>query len=232
MTEEVALGADLLERRLGRLEQVGDRASVARIAGGSRARGHPHERPGRRDCALHRADHPRHQPPLLLFARVRQQDGEVVALEPGHDVLAAHHRECLEGDVAQELVPLSVPELLVDAGELVEVESQQGEGLAPAAGARERGAGALLEATAVREAGQRVREGEGLGVSSDAGDPLALDEHDEGEATDQDRAEPPDERTQRGLASVAQERPEHRGSEDEEHRGCNGSRSHRRGSPA
>ena len=65
----------------------------------------------------------------------RQQDGELVAAQPGDGVAVAQHRPQPRADLAEQLVAVGVPEGVVDLLEAVEVDEQQRD-LAVGAGRR------------------------------------------------------------------------------------------------
>ena len=93
---------------------------------------------------------------LLDRGAGRQQDGELVAADAGHELGAGHAGLQARADLAQQPVAGLVAERVVELLEVVEVDQQQRElGLGGA-----RGGGRLLEAgeqpAAVGEAGQRV----------------------------------------------------------------------------
>ncbi len=89
-------------------------------------------------------------------AAVHQQQ-ELVAALAREDVAAADELGDAARRLAQHLVTGGVAERVVDELEVVEIEVEEGDGLARAAGPREVGAQLLLELGAVRQAGERGR---------------------------------------------------------------------------
>jgi len=90
---------------------------------------------------------------------VRQQDGELLAPEPGRLVDATDPPAQDLGEGAQHLVAGLVPELVVDVLEVVEVGEDQGEPVPEPLCTRELRVERLAEGTAIREARQLVGHG-------------------------------------------------------------------------
>src|SRR6185503_891407 len=86
---------------------------------------------------------------------LRHQDRELVAADAEAVVGGAGFVEDA-GDRAEDVVAGGVAEPVVDALEAVEVEEDEGQGAAGAGGAGELGREALLEGTAVGQAGEGV----------------------------------------------------------------------------
>src|SRR3712207_5546303 len=72
---------------------------------------------------------------LVLAGHVLEQHGELVAAEPGRRVRDAEAVQEPAGHAGEELVAGGVAEAVVDPLEVVEVEEQDGDGVAGAAGA-------------------------------------------------------------------------------------------------
>ena len=89
-------------------------------------------------------------------ADVVEQHRELVAAEPGDDVLRPHARAQPVGDVEQQPVAGIVPEAVVHQLEAVDVEEEHGDGAARIGRGRERAVESGEEARAVRQAGERV----------------------------------------------------------------------------
>jgi hypothetical protein len=88
-----------------------------------------------------------------------EQDGELVAAEPGHGVVAADRALEPPGHLDQQQVARVVAEVVVDLLEPVEVEHQHG---GPAGAGPRRGQGRLgpcLEGGPIRQPGERVVRG-------------------------------------------------------------------------
>ncbi len=77
-----------------------------------------HERPG------HLGQHPFGCHGGLVEVAVGQQDAELVAAEPGHQVAAPQRRHQPLPDADQQLVAVAVPERIVDPPEVVDVQQQ------------------------------------------------------------------------------------------------------------
>ena len=91
----------------------------------------------------------------LVQPGVGQQDGELVAAQPGEDLAGPQRGLQARADLAQQLVTGVVAEAVVDLLEAVEVEQQQGGG--PPGGRRRQHPGGLLEqGAAVGQPGQLV----------------------------------------------------------------------------
>ena len=84
------------------------------------------------------------------------QDGELVAAEPGGDVLVADGLGNPLAHGLQERVPNGVPQRVVDELEVVEVEEQDGEKAAAQLARGQPGSHGLAEQGTVRQAGQGV----------------------------------------------------------------------------
>jgi hypothetical protein len=98
----------------------------------------------------------RDAPGLADAVHERQQDGELVAAEPGDGVAVAEDRPQARAHLAEQLVPVRVPEAVVDLLEAVQVDQEQGDLAGRAAGRGQ----ALVELVAqqfpVRQAGECV----------------------------------------------------------------------------
>ena len=96
--------------------------------------------------------------------RVAQQHGELLAAEPGRDVVLADGLGDRPRDLAQHVVADGVPERVVELLEAVDVDHQDADpvlGPAPLGEQPE----VLVEVAAVGQAGQRVGRGAGLGLA-------------------------------------------------------------------
>ncbi len=110
-------------------------------------------------------------------ARAGQQDRELVAAEPGDGVDLAHGARQAAADQHEQAVADVVAEGVVDLLEAVEVEQQQRRtGAVPLPHLLERLGGALGEALAVGQAGERVGHGLALAVEGDRADPVDDDQ--------------------------------------------------------
>ena len=86
-----------------------------------------------------------------------KDDGELLAADAADDVARAHERRRHLAERDEDLVPDAVAADVVDALELVDVEHEQGDGVACTARACQLCAEPLVEVAVVEEAGQRVR---------------------------------------------------------------------------
>ena len=101
---------------------------------------------------------------ILLAADLRLDDGELVAAEPRHAVGAAHQAGEPLRELADQVVAGRVAERVVDVLEAVEVEIEQREPLPGLARFDQGAIEPVAEQRPVGEAGQRVVEGEVLGL--------------------------------------------------------------------
>ena len=90
---------------------------------------------------------------------VLEEDGELVAAEPGDGVLRpqADGQPLAEAD--EQLIARAVSEAVVDDLEAVEIEEQHREQLASALGARQGMGEAIDEERSIGQAGERIAEG-------------------------------------------------------------------------
>ncbi len=150
----LAAGLRRHHRRLGAVDELTRVAGVLRSVG---------DADGDRDLSSG-IDGTRFQPlgqasraPERIPRVARRHDhGELFAADAADDVARAHERARELGQAHEDLVADRVAADVVDALELVDVEHQQGDRIAGAAGAHQLGAKALVEVAVVVEAGQRV----------------------------------------------------------------------------
>ena len=106
----------------------------------------------RRDLVEDLAGERRH----VLLLEVREEEDELVAPDARDGVAGPHAPAEARRDLPQDLVADPVPHRVVHELEAVEVEEEHGEPRAGPPGLRERELHVVLEALAVRKAGQRV----------------------------------------------------------------------------
>ena len=82
-------------------------------------------------------DHGLNEHRRLLDIEVREQDHELVAAHPRHDVGVASTGPQAAGHLHEQPVTVNVPERVVDVLEAIEVDAEDGDGQARAARARE-----------------------------------------------------------------------------------------------
>src|SRR5581483_8806938 len=99
---------------------------------------------------------PLHDPPGLPLARARQQERELVAAEACYLVVQPHGPAQHLADRAQHGVPAQVAVALVHRLEVVQVEQDERERLAPTLRARDLLAQAGLEGGMVKAARERI----------------------------------------------------------------------------
>ena len=87
-------------------------------------------------------------------------DGELVAAEAGHQILAAHDAAQPLGDVEDELVADVMAERVVDVLEVIEVDVEHRRGRAAGAHVVDHGFEPLAEIDAVGQAADRIVQGE------------------------------------------------------------------------
>ena len=118
----------------------------------------------------------------VLAAGAGQDHEDLLAADPVDRVAGLQRRPHRVGDVLQDRVAGGVPELVVDALEVVEVAEQEGvrEALAGVAGLAVELGEPLLERVAVEEAGQRVEGGAAamgaVGLDQGAGEDHGADD--------------------------------------------------------
>ena len=128
--------------------------------GDADAGGHLHLVPAQRERMAHRGREALEQlAPALGAGRVLQQDGELVAAQPGHGVGRAGAGEEALRRRDQQAVALAVAQAVVHPLEVVQVHEEDRDRVRLPLRQRQRVAHAVAEQGAVGEAGERVVEG-------------------------------------------------------------------------
>ena len=101
---------------------------------------------------------------LAVWEQVPDQEGELVAADPGQQLVRAHGPLEALRDLLQELVPDLVAKAVVDQLEVVQVDEQQGRGAAAALRLLTGPLELVEQAAPAAQAGELVPVGDRLGV--------------------------------------------------------------------
>ena len=148
----------VVQRNIGALHQCGDIAGVVwkcGDAGGDADVDVESAQPDRRSKAFGDAGRRSHGGQLIV-AIVGDDDGELVAAEPGHELSQTHAAPKPEGNLLQHLVASDMAVHIVNRLEAVQVHEEQGHGGASAFGARHGASKFGRQGAAVWKARQRI----------------------------------------------------------------------------
>ena len=135
-----------VERQISRLEHVIGGTAVPREDGNPEARGAPQLTVAVAERLGEPCQHlPAYQQGIVRLRQILEEDGELVAAEPGHGVGAATVADQATRHLAKEPVAGVMAQRVVDALEVVEVERDDGKRPAPPSGAAQRLLETLLE---------------------------------------------------------------------------------------
>ena len=102
-----------------------------------------------------------------------EKDGELVAAQAGHQIVATDNLADTRADLAEQRVPGLVPERVVDLLEVIEVDKQEGQPASLSSAGRQRGQGPvelMEELSTISESGELI--GHGLVVAGSVEGPL------------------------------------------------------------
>ena len=156
-------GFGAVERDVGFLEQVVDVLRMVREERDAHRRLDRHRHAVHDERLLDRLPHTVHDVDRTVGpAHVRKQDPELVGAQPRDRVTRAQSTAQPRFDLTKELVPVPVPERVVDLLEAVDVDHQSSDAIAAPGGSEQRLPATVEVKRAIRQPGQTIVEGEVL----------------------------------------------------------------------